>query len=488
MTRADKEHEARTSRPVGRRVVSSLAVARGGGRGARRGGEGTRAAIDVAKGSGEWCATRVPGSRPDSASGHDGVARSRPATPAVVATDGPPAVPGHPAAGAREPPSDYWRIWYYLAEAAGLQVWLVNARDASSTCRRGKFPTGKTACGCASLNERGCCAARSCRRRHCGPAVADPHPVPRWPKTRPGTKRVEKILEDALLKISVVISDLSGKRAAVPGRPGRRRRSPAAAGRARRRPLKPPASSWPGALTGRFAEIHAFEIATHLRLIDTITTRSPAWTPDRACSWRPSPAWAGLYQLRADRRRPLTRCPSDGTPVLGLVERLDGSRGRRLQRPGHIASSTDMSVFPHPACRRVGSRLTSRTLQSGTHRPAGRAGKGNPYLRGALGMRDGRVPDRYPPRRAVPPDSQGAAASRKPSSRYPGSSARSSAILISRPAARFTDLGAVYYSALNPRRQTRSKIASSNGSTPHEGHPHPDRTRRHGRLNHINRT
>jgi transposase len=26
--------------------------------------------------------------------------------------------------------SDYWRIWYYLAEAAGLEVWLVNARDA----------------------------------------------------------------------------------------------------------------------------------------------------------------------------------------------------------------------------------------------------------------------------------------------------------------------------------------------------------------------
>ena len=29
-----------------------------------------------------------------------------------------------------ESTSDYWRIWYYLAEAAGLQVWLVNARDA----------------------------------------------------------------------------------------------------------------------------------------------------------------------------------------------------------------------------------------------------------------------------------------------------------------------------------------------------------------------
>ena len=28
-----------------------------------------------------------------------------------------------------ESTSDYWRVWYYLAEAAGLEVWLVNARD-----------------------------------------------------------------------------------------------------------------------------------------------------------------------------------------------------------------------------------------------------------------------------------------------------------------------------------------------------------------------
>src|SRR5258708_12148374 len=28
-----------------------------------------------------------------------------------------------------ESTSDYWRIWYYLAEAAGLEVLLVNPRD-----------------------------------------------------------------------------------------------------------------------------------------------------------------------------------------------------------------------------------------------------------------------------------------------------------------------------------------------------------------------
>ena len=37
-----------------------------------------------------------------------------------------------------ESTSDYWRIWYYLAEAAGLEVWLVNARDVKHLPGRSK--------------------------------------------------------------------------------------------------------------------------------------------------------------------------------------------------------------------------------------------------------------------------------------------------------------------------------------------------------------
>src|SRR5262249_26981326 len=37
-----------------------------------------------------------------------------------------------------ESTSDYWRVWYYLAEAAGLEVWLVNARDVKHLPGRGK--------------------------------------------------------------------------------------------------------------------------------------------------------------------------------------------------------------------------------------------------------------------------------------------------------------------------------------------------------------
>ena len=37
-----------------------------------------------------------------------------------------------------ESTSDYWRIWYYLLEAAGLEVQLVNARDVKNVPGRAK--------------------------------------------------------------------------------------------------------------------------------------------------------------------------------------------------------------------------------------------------------------------------------------------------------------------------------------------------------------
>jgi transposase len=37
-----------------------------------------------------------------------------------------------------ESTSDYWRIWYYLLESAGLAVQLVNARDVKNVPGRPK--------------------------------------------------------------------------------------------------------------------------------------------------------------------------------------------------------------------------------------------------------------------------------------------------------------------------------------------------------------
>jgi transposase len=108
------------------------------------------AVIDVAKGSGMVC-TRVPGSRPGRrlqrvwqvpATYHEVVAlmdhlRCEGIQRLVL-----------------ESTSDYWRLWYYLAEAAGLEVWLVNARDVKHLPGRGKSDRADCVWLC-KLNERG---------------------------------------------------------------------------------------------------------------------------------------------------------------------------------------------------------------------------------------------------------------------------------------------------------------------------------------------
>ncbi|OHV43875.1 hypothetical protein CC117_32500 [Parafrankia colletiae] len=66
-----------------------------------------------------------------------------------------------------ESASDYWRIWFYLLEAAGLEVWLVNARDVKNVPDRPKTDKLDAVWLC-KLNERGCYGRRSCRRRRCG--------------------------------------------------------------------------------------------------------------------------------------------------------------------------------------------------------------------------------------------------------------------------------------------------------------------------------
>jgi transposase len=46
-----------------------------------------------------------------------------------------------------EATSDYWRIWFYLLEAAGLGVQLVNARDVRNV--PGRSETDPSRCGLA---------------------------------------------------------------------------------------------------------------------------------------------------------------------------------------------------------------------------------------------------------------------------------------------------------------------------------------------------
>ena len=64
-----------------------------------------------------------------------------------------------------ESTSDYWRIWFYLLEARGLDVQLVNARDVANVPGRPK--SGQARLRMAGETDRAgdAAARRSCRRR-----------------------------------------------------------------------------------------------------------------------------------------------------------------------------------------------------------------------------------------------------------------------------------------------------------------------------------
>jgi transposase len=416
------------------------------------------AAIDVAKGFGMVC-TRVPGSRPD---------RRRQKVWRVEATfKEVTALMDHlRCEGIQrlvlESTSDYWRMWYYLAEAAGLEVWLVNARDVKHLPGRGKSDRLGCVWHC-KLNERG-----MLRRSFVPPEpVRDLRALTRTRARLAQDQarhqaRVEKILEDAQLKISVVISDLfgaSGRRfldALVAGE-----RSPAALAALGDPRLKATRKELEDALTGRFRDIHAFEIKTHLRLIDAIndeiTRLDEAIGQQLAKVPGTAPACTACG-LAGGGHAP--GCAGEGTPLLSLAGRLDEVTGIGAVNARAIIAElgTDPSQFPTPGHAAAWARLTPRSRQSGETARPGRTGKGNRYLRGALGQsamaaaktdtRLGALYRRIARKRGKPKAI--VAVSRV--------ICEIAWILICDPAARYQELGPDYWTPRSRARQTRDKV------------------------------
>ena len=164
-------------------------------------------AIDVAKESGKVC-TRVPHeSRPGGrvCKVWDVAATSRSVAELAdhLAGEGIEVV-------TVESTSDYWRIFFYLLEARGLKVQLVNARDVKNVPGRPK--TDKLdAVWLAKLTEKGLLR----------PSFVPPAEI-RWLRDYTRTRtdltqertrywsRLEKLLEDALIKVSSVASKIDG--------------------------------------------------------------------------------------------------------------------------------------------------------------------------------------------------------------------------------------------------------------------------------------
>lgn len=281
-----------------------------------------------------------------------------------------------------EATSDYWRPFYYLLEAAGLTVWLVNAREVKNVPGRPK--TDKLdAVWLAKLNERGMLR----------PSFVPPVEIRQlrdYTRLRSDLtaersryiQRVEKLLEDALIKLSSVATNIMGVSARamlaalISGERDPRVLAELAKGR-----LRVKNTALIEALTGRFDEHHAELADILLDQIDSLTAQIER-LDSRA------------EQLIADM--PAAQAPpapsdspaGDVPPVyLDAVDRLDEITGIGRHAALTIIAEIglSMAVFPTSAHLVSWSKVAPRAIQSGAKTRSGKTGKGNPYLKGALG-------------------------------------------------------------------------------------------------------
>jgi len=171
-----------------------------------------------------------------------------------------------------EATSDYWKPVFYLLEAAGFETWLVNAKDVKHLPGRPK--TDKLDC---------IWLCKVAERQMIRPSFVPPPPIR---KLRDLTRyradlvaartaeknRVEKLLEDAQIKLSVVVSDIFGVSgrdmlaALVAGE-----RNPRVLAQLARRTMRKKIAVLEEAFTGYFTDHHAFLLRRMLARVDAIT-------------------------------------------------------------------------------------------------------------------------------------------------------------------------------------------------------------------------
>jgi len=340
------------------------------------------AAVDVAKASGVVC-TRVP------REGEPGRFTTK-VWPVGATTNAILELADH-LAGLRiekvvlESTSDYWRPFFYLLEAAGLTVELVNARDVKNAPGRPKTDR-LDAVWLAKLAGWGMLR----------PSFVPPAEIRqlrdytrlRVDLTRERTRhwqRLEKLLEDALIKVTTVASRIDTMsvrdmiEALIAGQRDPRRLADLARGR-----MKAKRAALIEALTGRFDDHHGELAAILLAQIDSLT--------------------AQIDQLTIRIEELITAVPAaqgvdpDGTtgpqagrgpdaPVLPAISRLAEIPGISRHAAQVIIAEIglDMTRFRTAAHLVSWARLCPRTIQSGNRTQPGRTAKGNPYLKGVLG-------------------------------------------------------------------------------------------------------
>ena len=265
-----------------------------------------------------------------------------------------------------EATSDYWRPPFYLFEAHGLDPWLVNAKDVKHLPGRPKTDRLDAVWLC-KVAERG-----MLRPSFVPPAdIRRLRDLTRYRADLVGVRtaeknRVEKLLEDACLKVSVVASDIFGvsgramMAALIDGQ-----RDPkvlAAMARARMRVKIPRLEeAFAGLALGTFDDHHRFLLARMLARIDAVT--------------------ADIAAVEAEIGDHLA-------PFADAVARLDEIPGIGPDSAAVIIAEIglDMSRFPTPAHLASWARFAPGINSSaGKAKGNGSTGHGDRYLARVLG-------------------------------------------------------------------------------------------------------
>ncbi|WP_406357324.1 IS110 family transposase [Streptomyces sp. NBC_01635] len=262
-----------------------------------------------------------------------------------------------------EATGSYWKPWFYLLEARGLECWLVNARDVKNVPGRPKTDKLDAVWLC-KLAERGMLR----------PSFVPPKPIRELrdltrlrsvfigERSR-NRQRIEKVLEDAQIKLSSVATnlfDVSG-RAMLEALIGGERSPQALAGLARGR-----------LVSKRDALVEALTVQ-----VDELSQRITAQL-----------AGIRLPEAEGDTGRPRGAPGGTGEAgLLSLVERLDEIPGIGRTAAEVIVAELgpDMRVFPTSGHLVSWARLAPRTIQSGGKNTSGPTGHGNPWLKGMIG-------------------------------------------------------------------------------------------------------
>jgi transposase len=260
-----------------------------------------------------------------------------------------------------EATSDYWRPFYYLLEDDGLDVILVNARDARNV--PGRKTDVSDAAWLADLGAHGLVRA----------SFVPPPPIrelrdltrARTIITRERTRevqRLEKLLEDACIKLSSVASDITGLsgrlmlQALIDGQ-----NDPAVLAELAHGRMRAKIPELTEALTGRFSDHHRYMAELYLHRIDAHT----ADIDDLSARIE-----AAMHPFRLAREL-LTSIPGFSTTIAEVFIAETGA---------------DMTIFPTPqqlaswAGTSPGANESAGRVKSAKTRP------GNRYLKGALGI------------------------------------------------------------------------------------------------------